>query len=204
MWKLSNHYKKKISKTKGTENWFTKKVLRKYITRILETYAHNYWKHRGCRYRQSSSDKKKKTRKVHGHLSEWFVLRPVDIIKYIKETTNPENIVKYITEIQNCYSKTSPLLENLKILCRDYKKDMKLLIGSFLPNPKNKQICSFKSSSAITQFDKKREVRHAANQKQVRHKVLAKGCNTYEKHDSLLQLHNDELPLFKYQMLKTK
>lgn len=124
----------------------------KWIIRALEVYAHNYFKHTNKRYRIGFDAQSKKH---HGHLSEWFVLKPNEIFTFLNSNFH-SNVVKNINELMLCYTDVSPYLVVLKrvyesVQCRQVLIDCIKIIRF------NKhKWCHFKKSSVKTRISRAR------------------------------------------------
>ena len=83
----------------------TKHKLFGWLVRAVEAYAHNYFKHRNQRYRLGSAGQ---TKKKHGHLSEWFVLKPEEIKTFLESFH--ANIINNLEDMLSCYKNMSPYI----------------------------------------------------------------------------------------------
>ena len=126
----------------------TTKEMTKWFIRTFEIYVHNYFKHVNKRYRLGFD---LQTRKTHGHLTEWFVLRPDEISSFL--THFHSNVHKNIEKMMACYTGLSLYLIVLNKLykcsrcCRYIKQWMH--IQTFREN-----WCHFKSSSVNKRIGK--------------------------------------------------
>lgn len=123
------------------------------LIKCLEVYTHNVFKHENKRYRAGYDAE---TEKKHGHLSEWFVLKPTEIKSFLSGFH--ANVCNTIDRMSHCYETISNYLYLLQDLYQSHPRVMRTCLT--ITQPPNSW-CHFKTSAV------RLRVARARNQRQI-------------------------------------